>query len=60
MQKKSIQLLLILLGLNFVSAQNSKIKIIGKIVESKDNLPIGYATISVLDNSTKKPLTKVW
>ena len=31
--------------------------ITGKVIESNNNLPIEYATISILDSKSKKPLT---
>lgn len=42
---------------NSLYAQNTNIEITGKVVEANSNLPIEYATISVLDKSTNTPIT---
>ncbi|WP_372756643.1 TonB-dependent receptor domain-containing protein [Mariniflexile sp.] len=39
------------------SAQQASIEITGKVLESVNNQPIEYATISILDNTTKNPIT---
>ncbi|WP_142786505.1 TonB-dependent receptor domain-containing protein [Changchengzhania lutea] len=57
MHNKLIIVLLLFFGFSFASAQNSQILITGKVLESNNNLPVEYATISVLDNNSKKPLT---
>ena len=57
MYKLFLFIICILFGLNFVSAQTQDIKIIGKVLESKNNLAIEYATISILNSETKKPIT---
>lgn len=57
MRIKLIIIILICVGLNLVSAQNVSIKITGKIVESNNNLPIEFATVALLDNTSKAPLT---
>ncbi|WP_298494811.1 outer membrane beta-barrel family protein [uncultured Algibacter sp.] len=50
-------MLIFLLGILHSNAQNSEILITGKVIEGKNQLPIEYATISLLDRDTNKPLT---
>lgn len=38
-------------------AQTGTINIVGKVIESNSNLPIEYATISILDNDSKQVIT---
>lgn len=57
MHNKLVIVILFFFGLSLVSAQNTQVIITGKVLESNNNLPVEYATISVLDNSSKKPLT---
>jgi len=57
MHNNLVIILLLCFGLSFVSAQNTQVIITGKVLESNNNLPVEYATISVLDNGSKKPLT---
>lgn len=40
-----------------MQAQQPSIEITGKVVEANSDNPIEYATISVIDNYTKKPIT---
>ena len=44
-------------NLTFVSAQTQDIQIIGKVLESNNNLPIEYATISIFNSDSKAPIT---
>ena len=57
MHNNLVTVLLLCFGLSFVSAQNTQVIITGKVLESNNNLPVEYATISLLDNGSKKPLT---
>ena len=57
MNKLFLFIIYIFFGLSFVSAQNQNIKITGKVLESANNLPIEYATISLLSSDTKEPIT---
>ena len=57
MYNKFVIFLFFLFGLSIVTAQNTKILITGKVLENNNNLPIEYATISLLDKVSKKPLT---
>ena len=57
MHNNLVIILLLCFGLSFVSAQNTQVIITGKVLERNNNLPVEYATISVLDNGSKKPLT---
>jgi len=57
MHNKLVIVTLLFFGLNVVSAQNTEVLITGKVLESNNSLPVEYATISVLDSSSKKPLT---
>lgn len=57
MQKNITIILLIFFGCPIVLAQNPQILITGKVLESNNNIPIAYATIAVLNNTSKKPLT---
>ncbi|MFD1163136.1 MULTISPECIES: TonB-dependent receptor domain-containing protein [Hwangdonia] len=57
MMKNLIIILHLLFGFNIVVSQSSQILITGKVLESNNNLPIEYATIAILDNNSKKPLT---
>ncbi|WP_405291517.1 TonB-dependent receptor domain-containing protein [Algibacter sp. Ld11] len=50
-------LFLIFVGSTLVNAQNSTIEIKGKVIEAESKQTIEYATISILDTTTKKPLT---
>ncbi|TNJ42123.1 TonB-dependent receptor [Tamlana fucoidanivorans] len=50
-------IVLLLFSLFSVSAQRSSIKITGKVVESQNQHPIAFATISVNDKNSKKPIT---
>lgn len=43
--------------INSLSSQNSQILITGKVIENNNLLPIEYATISIFDITSKKPLT---
>ena len=57
MHNKLVLVCLLCFGLSVVSAQNTQVIITGKVLESNNNLPVEYATISLLDNDSKKPLT---
>lgn len=57
MNKRVFFILIFLLGILHSNAQNSEILITGKVIEGKNQLPIEYATISLLDRDTNKPLT---
>ncbi|MGB5419840.1 TonB-dependent receptor, partial [Algibacter sp.] len=57
MHKKVVIIILICLGFHLVSAQNTPVVISGKVIESINQLPIEYATISLIDNVSKKPFT---
>lgn len=57
MSKSLTIILLICFNFYFISAQNKQVIIIGKVLENNNQLPIEYATISLLDNASKKPLT---
>lgn len=48
---------LICISTQLITAQNPTIKINGKVIDAITNLAVEYATISILDNSTKKPIT---
>ncbi|CAH8285789.1 outer membrane receptor for ferrienterochelin and colicin [Mariniflexile fucanivorans] len=50
-------LLFIVLPYFTVNAQQTSVEITGKVLESTNNQPIEYATISVIDHTTKKPIT---
>ena len=57
MRIKLIITIIICVGLNLLSAQNTSVKIIGKVVESNNNLPVEFATIALLDTTSKQALT---
>lgn len=56
MPKSLIIIISLLFSFNLANTQNSEISITGKVIES-NNLPVEYATVSILDNHSKKPLT---
>lgn len=49
--------LVLFIALTFFSNAQTPVEITGKVIESANNSPIEYATISVLNASTKKPIT---
>lgn len=49
--------LLLIFGSMPLNAQNKSVEITGKVIEAESKFPIEYATISILDNSTNKPIT---
>ena len=55
--KKSTTLLYILFVSFALNAQNTPIEITGKVIETESKQPIEYATISIIDSGTKKPIT---
>ncbi|MFV9550710.1 TonB-dependent receptor domain-containing protein [Algibacter sp. PT7-4] len=57
MLKQFIIFALIYLNIHLVYSQNAQVIITGKVLESHSQLPIEYATISLLDNTLKKPIT---
>jgi outer membrane receptor protein involved in Fe transport len=57
MPKLFLFIICLFFGLNSISAQNQNIEIIGKVLESNNNLAIEYATISILNSDTKEPIT---
>lgn len=57
MRLKLITITLVLFSLHLLPAQNSTIKITGKVVESNNNLPVEYATIALLDKTSKNAIT---
>lgn len=57
MRKLLLVIITFLLSANTIYAQNPEIQITGKVIESNNNLPVEYATISILDNNSKTPLT---
>lgn len=54
---KLIIISLLLFGLNILQAQNQSISVTGMVLESNNNLPIEYATIAILDNTSNQPIT---
>lgn len=57
MLKQFIIFALIYLNIHLVYSQNAQVIITGKVLENHSQLPIEYATISLLDNTFKKPIT---
>ncbi len=49
--------LLLFLGTTLIKAQDSRIKISGKVIESVNNIPLEFVTLIVVDSKTKKPIT---
>ncbi|WP_396601468.1 TonB-dependent receptor domain-containing protein [Algibacter sp. R77976] len=49
--------ILLLFGLHSIYGQNAQVLIKGKVIESNNQLPIEYATVSLINNISKKPLT---
>ncbi|GAA4232334.1 outer membrane beta-barrel family protein [Postechiella marina] len=52
-----IFILLTCISNQFFYAQSSNIEILGVVLEANTNAPVEYATISILDSNTKKPIT---
>ncbi|MEP3838527.1 MAG: TonB-dependent receptor [Algibacter sp.] len=57
MQNHLLLLLILFFGCHKFYAQNNQLIITGKVLEGNNASPIEYATISILDNDSKKPLT---
>ena len=57
MSHKFILTFLLVFTFGCISAQNAPILIKGKVLESNNNLPIEYATISILNKNSNQPLT---
>jgi outer membrane receptor protein involved in Fe transport len=55
--QKNLIFFFFFLGAISISAQNKSVEIIGKVIENESKFPIEYATISILDNTTNKPIT---
>jgi outer membrane receptor protein involved in Fe transport len=57
MRLKFLIVTLVLFTLHLLPAQNTTLKITGKVVESNNNLPVEFATIALLDKTSKNALT---
>jgi outer membrane receptor protein involved in Fe transport len=55
--KYSLILSILLLASNFLLAQNQKIEVKGKIIESSSQQPVEFATVLLEDKSTKELIT---
>lgn len=54
---KKIVLILSFICVQFIHSQNPSIKVFGKVIEGNTNVAVEYATISILDKESNKPIT---
>lgn len=55
--QNAITMVFLILGCLVVNAQNSSVEITGKVIETESKQTIEYATISIIDVATNKPIT---